>query len=336
MSTMATTATSLLRSLPDGEVGERSNFIVHIVERFRDRGDVQLVTDGDWSSYQSRPVFRMKPGQRLRGGSIDLGIDEQARTSYEVFQRVREQHGLADVSFQVGIPGDLDLAMFTFGPAQALRQRAAFRSALVREMHLISQWAGRDVVFQIEVPSVLMAVANAPSWLQTKAARIVLSGVRSLVSAAPAGTRFGLHFCLGDLNHTPAQRLRDAAPLVAASRALTQVWPAGRALEYVHLPMAAGEHPPSVDPGFYQPMAKLAEAFPAEVDIIAGFAHERQDLAEQQSVLRMVEATLRRSVAISHACGLGRRDTEGAERALRQAVSLACTTESQSVPDAAA
>lgn len=327
MTTMATAASTLLQQLPDGEVGERGNFIAHIVERFRDRTDVELAADGDWSSYQSRPMFRMKPGHRLAGDSIELGIAEHAQTSYDAFRRIRAQHAMDDVSFQVGIPGDFELAMFTFVPTRALSVRRAFREALTREVHAIAQWAGQDVVYQLEVPMVLMAVASAPRPLQNCVARMMLSGVRALAASAPAGTRFGVHLCLGDLNHTAAKHLRDTAPLAAACRALQQMWPEGRSLEYVHLPLAAGEHPPSLQPRFYRPLASLAETIPPDVAIIAGLAHERQDLADQETVLRLVESTLRRTVSISHACGLGRRDPDTAERALHRAVSLAHTSE---------
>jgi hypothetical protein len=63
--------------------------------------------------------------------------------------------------------------------------------------------------------------------------------------------------CLGDLGHKSLGRLRDAGPLVLLAKAIVQRWPAGRPLEYLHAPLAAGEDPPPADPAFYRPLERL-------------------------------------------------------------------------------
>ncbi|MCW2901396.1 MAG: hypothetical protein JWO67_3661 [Streptosporangiaceae bacterium] len=117
-------------------------------------------------------------------------------------------------------------------------------------------------------------------------------------------------------------RLGDTGPIVALTQALVRAWPAGRDLEYVHLPLAAGERPPVLDPGFYRPLGGL-RALPESLRLIAGLVHEEQDLAEQVLVLRTVEQCLGRTVGVSPACGLGRRTPEAAERAVERALALA-------------
>ena len=66
-------------------------------------------------------------------------------------------------------------------------------------------------------------------------------GVRRahLVGSIPAataseGSRFGLHLCLGDMNHRALGRLPDASPLVLLATAVAARWPDGRHLHYVH------------------------------------------------------------------------------------------------------
>jgi hypothetical protein len=54
--------------------------------------------------------------------------------------------------FLVGIPGDLDLALFTFGPSGPVRHCRPFTEALAATMYQIRRMFGDDVLFQIEVP----------------------------------------------------------------------------------------------------------------------------------------------------------------------------------------
>ena|SRR6266568_9635038 len=64
----------LLRTLPDGETGDRRNWINHIIEGFRDdHPDLELARDGDWSDYDRTPRFRVRHGHRLFGANLDFG-----------------------------------------------------------------------------------------------------------------------------------------------------------------------------------------------------------------------------------------------------------------------
>ncbi|MEW2357124.1 hypothetical protein [Spirillospora sp. NPDC029432] len=311
-----------LRTLSDGEVGERRNWVQHIIEGLRRHPDVELRKNGGWSGYDDRPVFRVRRGHRLTAEGLDLGHARNAAAGYAAFRKIRAEHGLDGLSFQVGIPGDLDLALFSFGPAGAFRYRRPFREALVREIGEVARWGRGDVLFQLEFPVELVMAATAPPPLRPAAARLLASGMTRLAAEAPPRSRFGVHLCVGDLNNRALKRMRTTAPLVALARAVLRAWPAGRDLEYVHVPLAAGEHPPVLDPRFYRDLGRLRD-MPPGVRFVAGLAHEEQDLAEQRRILRGVEALLARDVAVSTACGLGRRSPENAARALERVVALA-------------
>src|SRR3954471_17532744 len=90
-----------LRSLPDGETGERYHWIIHIIEGLRAHPDLELAKDGDWSAYDNIPVFRIKRGHTLSGESLDFGHVREFERSFPLFL---EQRGDRDLAFQVGIP----------------------------------------------------------------------------------------------------------------------------------------------------------------------------------------------------------------------------------------
>lgn len=308
-----------LRSMPDGETGERSSWVVGTIERFRDHPDVELRSDGDWSNYKRCPTFR--PVNRLRPEAVPLSLAADARASYEHFDKVRADQGL-NLDFQVGVPSDLDLSAFTFGfGASAFRHRGIFRDALASQIREIDSWAGRDVIYQLECPAEVVMVASAGP-LRHLAARRLAAGLVRVVEAAPAHTRWGVHLCVGDLGHQALMKLTSTRPLVALSRALVAAWPRERSLEYLHLPLASGTQPPPLDFAFYRGLADLA-TLPDSLRLVAGLGHDHRTLGELQQVLHTVEFQVGRPVDIARPCGLGRQDATTAARALERDVELA-------------
>jgi hypothetical protein len=303
--------------LPDGETGVRRNWVIGMIDGFRSHPDLRLVKDGDWSGYDKTPRFTLQRGHRLYGAALDLGIAAAARAAMSEFDTLRA--GLADDTqpgplFLVGIPGDVDLAMFTFGPSGPVRHLRPFTEALAATMHQTRALFGDDVVFQIEVPVESVMLARAPSGLRPAVAGLLARRIAALAQGAPAGSQFGLHLCLGDMNHRALGRLPDASPLVLLANAVASRWPAGRPLRYVHAPLAAADDPPPASPDFYRPLAGLKLGH--GVRFVAGFAHEDQDAAIQFRIRAMIEGAVGHPVDVSTSCGLGRREPGAALAAM--------------------
>ncbi|MDQ2812428.1 MAG: hypothetical protein M3Z75_11300 [Actinomycetota bacterium] len=306
-----------LDALPDGETGERRNWVISMIERFREHPDLRLAKQGDWSDYDKTPRFALRPGHRLYGAALDLGISAAARAAMPEFDTLRatmDQTSPGRPRFQVGIPGDVDLALFTFGPSGPVRHLRPFTEALAIVLHQTSKLYGDDVLFQIEVPVELVLLARAPSRLRPALAVLLARRIAALAQGAPEGARFGIHLCLGDMNHQALGRISDASPLVLLANAVVNRWPARRPLEYVHAPLAAADNPPPDQAAFYAPLAGL-ELGP-DVRFIAGFAHEDQDVATQFRIRDMIEAAVGHPVDISTSCGLGRRELDSALAAM--------------------
>lgn len=304
-----------LSYLPDGETGDRRNWVISMIEGFRQHPDLRLVRDGDWSDYDTLPRFAVKRGRRLYGAALDLGITAAARAASPEFTALRDQLAQAPrrPRFQIGIPGDIDLAMFTFGPAGPVRHLRPFTEALAATMYQ-SAALGGDVLFQIEVPAELVLLARAPAQARPALAALLARRITALALGAPEGAQFGVHLCLGDMNHRALGQMPDASPVVLLANALAARWPAGRPLQYVHAPLAAADNPPSADPAFYQPLTGLRLG--AGVDFIAGFAHEEQDAETQFRIRQLIEDAVGHPVGISTSCGLGRRAQDSALAAM--------------------
>ncbi len=303
-----------LRWLPDGETGERLNWIVNIIEAMRSHPDLELAKEGDWSDYDKTPRFRVRKGHKLRADSLDFGHVACFRESYPIFRGLREEAGMPDLRFQVGVPGSADMANFVLGPAALVRGRKPFHEATVREIREIHGEAGEDVVFQIEVPLELVLAAKSPSPLRGAAAHLLAGLVVKVAADSPAGAHFGVHLCLGDMNHEALANMADMAPVVSLANAIVARWPAHRPLDFVHAPFAGAGQAPTLRPEFYEPLSALR--IPPQTRLIAGFVYEHQSLEEQEALLRTIDRAAGRPVDVSSACGLGRRSLEEAEAAM--------------------
>lgn len=307
-----------LHTLTDGETG--GDWVVPIVESLRNNPNLTVRTEGDWSSYKRILVLRVRRGARLQADSLDFGRVSFFETNYPLFKKLREEYNYPDLAYQVGIASDFDMAFFTLGLLGAIRHRRVFAEATAREIEQIQAKAGDDVIFQLEMPVELVFVSKMPSFLQAAMSRFLAKGVLQLVKKAPAGTRFGIHLCLGDLNNQALGRLSTTAPLVALANALSSQWPADKKLEYVHVPLAAGENPPPLTEAFYRDLSRLALTH--DVRFVAGFVHEKPTLDEQRQVLRWVEQYIGHSVDVAAACGLRRRERPIAKTILERSAEL--------------
>jgi hypothetical protein len=297
-----------LRTLSDGETGPRSWWIRAVLDRLRDHPDLELVRDGDFSSYEKTPQWRVKDGHELTAESLEpyLVMGEAFRTSYPLFHELRNAYGRPDLDFQVGVPLHLDLAVDAFGEASF--SAAIYEPCLeatARQIRAVQSQSRGDVVFQLEMPVPLVAIAGTPEQGQPQAAAQMAQKITDLPRRVEAGTRFGVHLCLGDMNHKALGRMRDVRPLVLLSNELPRRWPAGRPLEYIHAPFAAAEEPPTFDQAFYAPLSDLH--LPGEIRFIAGCVHERLNLDEERRLLALIERLAGRRVDLAAACGLARR-----------------------------
>jgi hypothetical protein len=308
-----------LRTVPDGETGSRKNWIQILIQSFFDNPDLESKKGGpgdfDYSDYDRTPAFRVRSGHRLTGDSFDFGYLRHFRESWPEFAKRRDAfhppgNGVKP-RFQVGIPGDLDLAVSAFGsPIAGIRNRAAFRDATLRDIRAIHAEAGDDVVFQVEIPVELVALTRIPGFLHGPVTGYLSGGVARLAREAPEGSRWGIHLCLGDFNHRAMGRLPDVGPIVRMSNEIVKRWPAGRPLDFIHAPLAAAAEPPPLEQAFYEPLRGLH--LPAGTRFVAGFVHESRTLDEHQALMAQIDQLVGHPADIACSCGLGRRSREEA------------------------
>jgi hypothetical protein len=307
-------------SIPDGETGDRLDWIERIIEGLRNHPDLYVAEDGDWSGYEKTPRLDVRKGHKLT--NLELDYTTYFEESWPAWNEFSEQVG-GDHVLQVGIPGHIDLALVAFGfkPDRGLRNLAPFRDATVREITKIHAIAGDDVVFQLEIPIPLILLSKMAAAVQPLVANRLAAELTKVIRRSPGGARFGIHLCYGDMNNEAMGDPVDSGALVRLANALIGMWPSAQTLEFVHAPFARGSEPPTLDPAFYAPLIQLE--LPADVRFAAGLVHEDLSIEELTGLLGRIEGLIGRPVDVGAACGLGRRDRARAESNLELSVAVA-------------
>jgi hypothetical protein len=107
--------------------------------------------------------------------------------SYPAFVELRQKYGRPDLPFQVGVPGHLDLSLdaFGFGEGFAPEYYRPCLQATLGQVRKIAATASSDVVFQLETPAALIAVAAAGEDAAAETARQVAALTAELPAARP-------------------------------------------------------------------------------------------------------------------------------------------------------
>ncbi|MGI9624630.1 MAG: hypothetical protein ACR2PK_17490 [Acidimicrobiales bacterium] len=316
-----------LDSLPDGEIGEktdwypkgdRSAWVQTIMDRCEANTTAWEVkraanrnSDGYAANYESGPRLKGKFPPKEMAAHLDFGWAEFARRSYPLFKKRRSEAGRTDLKFQVGLPTAFGMTFGIMSPLDAIRYSSAFTKRLAQEANEILDFTEPDEVrFQLEVPGELALAYRLPLF----AVRFALRNVLDLLNQVRPGASFGVHLCLGDLNNEALIHAKSLTKMVGFTNALMEKWPSAHPLDYVHVPLAEAADPPPIDPAWYAPLADMK--LPAGVRFVAGFVHPGRTTEELAQIRKIVDDLRGQPVDIASSCGLGRVPQATAEQLL--------------------
>lgn len=312
-----------LISLPDGEIGEKSEkypmgsrngwVCINANECAEDTENWEIVRAAELNEYgfpagyDKIHTLRTKHSPEELPKYLNLHYHEYFYKSYPIFQRLRNKYGFHNLKFQLGIPTGLTLSVFILEPDKAVPYYHSFQQRLLYEVNEVLKDHADDVVVQLELPIELGLVYQDSS--QMDFAKEVVMG---LVENFQYPTQVGLHLCCGDLNNESWTHPESLNPLVDFVNELIDTWPEHQRLAYVHVPLAQGNIPPTIEKSFYQPLANIQ--LPKNTELFAGFVHEKRKIEELQVIQSLIEEIRNHPVGVACACGLGRRSQKTAEK----------------------
>jgi hypothetical protein len=317
-----------LHSLPDGEVGEKSEqyptgcrsawtqIIMDSMEADTENWKVKRRAIrnklGVPEHYTKASVLRPKKSPTEIEKSLNFKWLDYFKKSYPIYKKLKKEYSLEHLKFQVGLPTGLGITMVVLGPIYGLRYAQTFNRRMAFEANEIAKIADpNDLIFQIEVPIEVIMFHMMPPIISNIAFRSITGLIKLLNPKIP----IGIHLCLGDLNNESLAKIKTLKSLVKFSNKLVDRFPATHQLDFMHFPLAEGKTPPVANDAFYNELQKVK--LPHGTRFIAGFVHEKLSIEEHKHMLKNIERIRGEQIEIACSCGMGRRTSASADQLLK-------------------
>jgi hypothetical protein len=300
----------LLR-IPDGETGERSDWIAHLEPVFANHPALE----------KSQEVFRLHPTApartryRLRTGALveDVTFDnllyaETAIRSYQEFAELKREGTIpARCRFQVDlVPAHSVIWLFLQDDLHWVLD-PIYNDALRREIDRLAQAIPHDqLAIQFDVASAVFVrlQRNEPNaYGQNKEEMLRTFGtiLVKLADHVPADIELLFHFCYGDSNHRHVVEPIDMGDMVALANYLSRA--ISRRIQLIHMPVPRNR----ADDGYFAPLDRL-ELRP-ETELCLGLVHYTDGLIGTRRRLATAEKYVK-NFSIATECGFGRRPAD--------------------------
>jgi hypothetical protein len=304
--TVANTLNGRVRRIPDGEPGERDNWVVWQLPKLAAHPDLETVPP---PGREYGPTMRVRPRPGVDPASVTfgpLGYAAAALDSWQVFRRLRADGVIApDVRFQVSLPTPVAVVAAFVGAHQA-ELEAAYEARLLAELEeILAVIPAGDLAVQWDT-AVEFAIFEGvyPAWFGTdhpsRLAEIVTRLVR-LGTAVPDEAELGYHLCYGDFEHRHFVEPPDTSKLAAVTRGVAEGL--GRRLDWVHMPVPRDR----ADEAYFAPLATLS--LPAETTLFLGLVHATDGLEGAAARIEAARGAVQ-TFGVATECGMGRRPPE--------------------------
>jgi hypothetical protein len=300
-----------LRWLPDGETGERLDWVAGMEAIFA--SDPALMPSGRafklHASAPPRTRYALRPGKTVQDLRFsDLGYARHARESYAVFKALKADGRIpARVKFQVDlVPAHSVLWLFLEDDLHAAVD-PIYNAAVMRELDAICADIPHDqLAVQYDVASAVFARLErneASSYGQTKEqmqdafSRILID----FGNRVPPDVDLLFHLCYGDSGHKHVVEPTDMADMVEFSNRIS----AGihRRIDLIHMPVPRDRD----DAAYFEPLRGLRLRHGTEICL--GLVHYTDGVAGTGRRMERARAVLP-DFLIGTECGFGRRPAE--------------------------
>lgn len=308
----------LLKWLPDGETGERLDWITWLEPIFaassalQPSGKMFRVHPG--ASPHTR--YTLRPGCRIEDVTFDnLLYADNAVRSFETFCKLKRAGTIpAHVKFQVDlVPAHSVLWLYIEDELQAALD-PIYNEAVKREIDKIAQAIpASELAIQLDVASAVFARlerAQASSYGADKSEtqRRFADILVDLASHVPGDIDLLFHFCYGDAGHKHVVEPTDMSDMVVMANSLCRR--IERPIQLIHMPVPRDRS----DARYFEPLKSLR--LKPETMLCLGLVHHTDGITGTAKRLATAKSFIA-DFAIGTECGFGRRPIETIPALLR-------------------
>ncbi len=300
---------SSLLTLPDGETGERLDWITWLEPVFANNPAFEPSPE----TFQLHGLaakhrrYRLKPGVSIKDVKFDnLFYADVAKRSYATFAALKRQGKIpAQVKFQVDlVPAHSVIWLFV----QEDLQRAIdpiYNDAVLREIDKIAAAIPHDeLAIQFDIASAVFArlersqpgpYCNTKEEMQETFSSIVIR----LAEHVPADIDLLFHFCYGDAGHRHVVEPTHMGDMVDyANRLVVRL---KRPIAQIHMPVPRDR----IDSAYFEPLRRLK--LNPRTGLCLGLVHYTDGVEGTKKRLAAAKQFVE-NFAIATECGFGRRD----------------------------
>jgi len=299
-----------LQAIPDGETGERWNYIGWQLQRFprvarrNELGGTPLPETGI-------PTFTIADIE-------PTGYDEAALSSYGEFSRLQKQGIIpTDVRFQIGLPSPYNVLVGHLKPELAYSIEPLYEKrftetidkivAKIPHEDMVIQW---DLCFEmtaLEFDRGRLAEPRHKAYFSETVLEGLVSRIVRLCGRIPQSVKLAFHLCYGDLRHKHFIEPENTSLLVEFANALLSCETLGSRTEWIHLPVPKSR----IDADYFEPLRglKLGKTGWKPPQVYLGLVHANDEAGTKKRI-EVAQATVPFAFGVATECGLGRTPPE--------------------------
>jgi len=306
--TLAESAGTHLKRLPDGETGIRKTWIRFLQQVLADNPAIEVATDvppfkfTQWDGKLLReiPRLRVKPGARPDPETFETGYAAMAIASWNLFELLQQSGVIpAMVKFQISLPTPIAPTYNNMVPSDRPLLLPALTQHLTGEVAKIAAAIPNDrIALQWDVCQEVLAWEGyyeaGPVDFRTE----TIDVLTRIGDAVPGAIELGYHLCYGSPADEHCVQPKDMAIMVEIANATSAG--VGRPMQFFHMPVPKGR----TDDGYFALLDNLR--LHPETEIYLGLIHHDDpagDMARLAAARRHV-----RVAGVATECGMARGD----------------------------
>jgi hypothetical protein len=284
--------------IPDGETGERSNWIGWQMPKLSSSKGLAPVEEEDGNYGTTGQIGLAGPLEDVEIENI--GYRDEDLASYAEFAALKSIGIIAaDCRFQVCLPTPLAPIHLYVRAVDRVELEKVYEAALLRELQdIVAAIPAAELAIQWDTAIEFGVLEGVfPTYLDDPPRQIVERLVR-LGGTVPDEIELGYHLCYGDAGHKHFVEPADMSKLVLIANEVSVGLE--RVIHWIHMPVPRDRS----DDEYFQPLENLS--LKTETELFLGLVHSSDGVA---GALARV-ATARKffaSFGVATECGLGRR-----------------------------
>jgi len=307
-----------LRSVPDGETGERRAWLGWQGKRIKELPGIEVFREIHFESPVAGPVNMalLTPEDGVDLSEMSFGpfnYEKEAGASYQSFKKDREAGMFPeDMRFQVSMPTPMMFAMMF--PKHRTQALTAFERDLGTEIgELLKVIPAEDLAIQWDVAGETQLQeririaddSEAPEdewlpedrWPMTE----VTESIARVSDRIPETALLGVHFCYGDAEGKHPLEPRSLALCVDMANSAAEL--IERRLDWVHMPVPIER----TDDAYFAPLANLK--LQPDTQLYLGLLHKEDGIEGARKRIERA-ASYVEDFGVATECGMGREPSE--------------------------